>query len=152
MKQFDSANSKTAVFTKGKVIVFEGKLYPENMTLEPRTLWFALDTGATSTHISKALLNSTGYSDSIFSDDTKESLSVTGPYTAKLCCVRRLGFLGMSLKNLSVKVWDPPGMHHVHGIAGMDLLRFFNIYINMDRQIATFELSEATKSLIPAKP
>ena len=59
---------------------------------------------------------------------------------------------GLSFNNFEVKVWEPPNGYHVHGIIGMDLLRFFNIFINMDEQIASIECSKATKSLIAKKP
>ena len=111
-------------------------------------LFAILDTGATTTHISKHLLFDMGYSEKDFTQDTKTSLSVTGEYKATLCKVRRFIFCGLSLTNLTVKVWELPKGHHVDGIIGMDLIRHYNLHINSDTQKVTIHRSHATNKAL----
>jgi len=136
-------------FERGKCIIVPANLYgcPISSTDKPEMpeiLSAILDTGASSTHISKKVLLEIGYSEKDFFVDTKTSLSVTGQYTAMMCKVRRIGFCGLTINNFDVKVWEPPANYHVTGIIGMNLLRHYNIHINSDSQRATINHSNAT--------
>jgi predicted aspartyl protease len=137
-------------FVKGRCIIVSAKLHSFDTTVVNafHELNFILDTGATSTHISKASLHYMGYTSSMFTQDTQESFSITGKYTARLCKVRRLDFCGLALRNRTVKVWEPPSNHHVKGVIGMDILRHFNITIDMDTQRAIIERSQAAEAIL----
>ena len=135
-------------FQNGSCIAVPAIVYPhitKNRNTS-RSIYLILDTGATSVHISKKLLNSLGYNSTTFEKDTKPSFAVTGKYYATLCKVHRLVFCGINFTNHNVKVWNPPTGHHADGIIGMNLLRYFNISINVDTQRVVIEHSQATKA------
>ena len=136
-------------FNRGEVILSQALLHAyDKDSSEPFALLkMVLDTGATSTHISKRVLGLVGYGDSMFKLDAKESFAVVGKYTAQTCEIKRLEALGISFGKRTVKVWEPPAGYHIDGIVGMDLIRYFNIEINMDVQKAYINPSQATKAL-----
>ena len=135
-------------FKKGSSIVVPSILLPYADKGFGRMVKLILDTGATSTHISKAVLHQMGYSDTMFTRDDKESFAVIGKYFATLCKVQRLDFCGLNFRNHIVKVWNPPPKHHADGIIGMNILRYFNVSINTDTQKVTIERSQATGAII----
>ena len=137
-------------FERGRCIVLPATLYPceKSRVKSTQDLYTILDTGATSTHISRAFLLRMGYTEKDFTQDTKTSLSVTDQYHATLCKVQRLVFCGLTLSNLTVKVWNPPFGHHVDGIIGMNIIRHYNLHINSDTQKVTIHRSHATNKAL----
>ena len=107
-----------------------------------------LDTGATSTHVSKKILLEMGYDEKDFRQDTKISLSVTGRYSAMVCRLQKFAFCGLTINDFDVKVWEPPDSYHADGIIGMNVIRYYNLHINSDTQKVTVNRSEATNSAL----
>ena len=136
-------------FAKGSCIYVPAELHPctagDKVAAYVRLI---LDTGATSTHFSKKILVQMGYSDAMFVKDSTQSFSITGKYTAMLCKVRQLAFCGLNFRNHNVKVWETPAGHHVSGIIGMDILRYFNFSVNMDTQRISIERSQDTETFL----
>ena len=135
-------------FKNGCCIFVPAYLRPYDGNGPDRRFELFLDTGASSTHISKELLCRMGYNDSMFTKDKKESFAVIGKYRANLCRIKQFNFCGVSFHNHTVKVWDPPAKHHADGIIGMNILRYFNITINVDIQRVNIEQSQATKAIL----
>jgi len=135
-------------FKKGKCIIVSAFLSPYGSNDIIRRFNLILDTGASSTHISKEFLYRMEYDNTMFTKDKKESFAVIGRYHATLCKVSQINFCGVNFRNRTVKVWNPPTGHHVDGIIGMDILSYFNININMDTQKAYIEQSQSTKALL----
>lgn len=129
-------------FKRGRCIVAPAILRSHEDNNFGRSFDFILDTGASSAHISKTVLYQMGYNDAMFTKDKKESFAVIGKYFATLCKVQRLDFCGINFRNHNVKVWNPPAGHHIDGIIGMNILRYFNIYINSDAQRVVIERSQ----------
>ena len=78
-----------AALKKGKSIIVPAILYSHEDSSVGTTFDFILDTGATSTHISRAVLYQMGYKNTMFAKDSKESFAVIGKYFATLCKVQK---------------------------------------------------------------
>jgi len=100
---------------------------------------FVVDTGASTTHISRKLLSDLGYTD--FSKDTTKSKNTTQVYYADVCHVRKISFGGLSIGNHKVKIFEKDEGSQIDGLIGMDILKYFNINIDHDAMKATFKHS-----------
>ena len=101
-----------------------------------RTVWLALDTGASTTIIRDGALQDIGYSlESITEFATFGDPSQT--HLVPKVTLKSLSLAGARVENIEALAYTIPEEYAIHGIVGLNFLRHFNIVLDFEQGVLT---------------
>jgi len=101
-----------------------------------RTVWLALDTGASTTTIRESDLRNIGYSRESFTDIVSFS-DASQSHLVPRVTLKSFSLAGARIDSLEVLAYTIPD--GIDGVIGLNFLRHFNLALNFERGILTLE-------------